>query len=487
MNIIILIFIIGCICCLSIISGISVYSFSVKTTVLTEVTDPNIIDPAPIPESTSDTTVDNNIQNEIKLDLPIDGEWTNWIKQGECDQTCGNGNIKYIRTCANPAPSNGGEPCEGVSEKVEPCNNGECPVIVDGKWSEWTDWSQCTVSCGGGTSQRSRTCKPAENGGIDCVGDSVETRDCNTQVCPKDGTWSDWSPWSQCSRPCGGGSQSRTRTCLYRAGTGSDCVGDNIEYQNCNTGKCSADGGWTEWTNWSKCNAKCGMSDIVSRTRTCTNPPPSNGGADCVGIASEIKLCQGPPCPIDGGWSTYFSAWILPPGGCGGNKIRTKLCNNPTPQYGGADCDRTLPGITEVEYVECIPVHPLTGIWKDSNPSSHDAVRSSKLATSGQPVIWKIYAESSEVVYFGAEIYYYDQTGTKIMITSLGIKDGIVTDDTTGMIFGTRYGDGEKYPYNAYFQGKWYYTLSKTADGTPMLKFIDKNGGEFNLTYVGPI
>ena len=73
------------------------------------------------------------------------------------------------------------------------------------------------------------------------------------------------------------------------------------------------------------------------------------------------------------------------------------------------------------------------------------------------------------------------------MITSLGIKDGIVTDDTTGMIFGTRYGDGEKYPYNAYFQGKWYYTLSKTADGTPMLKFIDKNGGEFNLTYVGPI
>ena len=57
---------------------------------------------------------------------------------------------------------------------------------MNGNWGPWTGFSICTKSCGGGTQQRSRVCdSPAEAfGGIPCLGDPVENRECNTQNCP---------------------------------------------------------------------------------------------------------------------------------------------------------------------------------------------------------------------------------------------------------------------------------------------------------------
>ena len=59
-------------------------------------------------------------------------------------------------------------------------------VLVDGVWSLWSDWDTCTVTCGGGTQNRMRTCdNPAPaNGGANCVGDSTEPSNCNTDGCP---------------------------------------------------------------------------------------------------------------------------------------------------------------------------------------------------------------------------------------------------------------------------------------------------------------
>ena len=56
---------------------------------------------------------------------------------------------------------------------------------VDGGWSDNDDWSECSVSCGGGLQSRVRSCnnpKPA-NGGADCKGDAKEERPCNTNPC----------------------------------------------------------------------------------------------------------------------------------------------------------------------------------------------------------------------------------------------------------------------------------------------------------------
>ena len=61
-------------------------------------------------------------------------------------------------------------------------------ISVNGGWSDFEDWSGCSADCGGGTQTRTRTCtKPAPaHGGADCEGDSSETRNCNTHSCPSE-------------------------------------------------------------------------------------------------------------------------------------------------------------------------------------------------------------------------------------------------------------------------------------------------------------
>ena len=58
--------------------------------------------------------------------------------------------------------------------------------LVDGMWSEWSEFGECPVTCGGSTQERTRTCtEPAPaNGGADCVGDATESQECGTDPCP---------------------------------------------------------------------------------------------------------------------------------------------------------------------------------------------------------------------------------------------------------------------------------------------------------------
>jgi len=116
---------------------------------------------------------------------------------------------------------------------------------------------------------------------------------------PTDGGWSDFSDWSECSADCGGGSQSRSKTCSNPAPAngGADCDGDDSETQDCNTDPCPVDGGWTDFSDWSECSAACNGGS-QSRSRTCSNPAPANGGADCDGDDSETQDCNPDPCPV---------------------------------------------------------------------------------------------------------------------------------------------------------------------------------------------
>ena len=61
-------------------------------------------------------------------------------------------------------------------------------VIVDGGYSEWSEFTDCSVSCGGGIKTRSRTCtNPVPKYfGRNCsiLGLPVETLKCQTQPCP---------------------------------------------------------------------------------------------------------------------------------------------------------------------------------------------------------------------------------------------------------------------------------------------------------------
>ena len=60
-------------------------------------------------------------------------------------------------------------------------------VLVNGGFTEWTEWSICTVTCGSGTIERTRECsnpKPANNGS-DCFGLNLEVKECTMpEICP---------------------------------------------------------------------------------------------------------------------------------------------------------------------------------------------------------------------------------------------------------------------------------------------------------------
>ncbi|XP_058943143.2 probable endochitinase [Pocillopora verrucosa] len=78
------------------------------------------------------------------------------------------------------------------NEKLDQCDwpeNVQCSP-VDGGWSDWSVWGPCTVTCGGGTQARNRSCTnpPPSNGGKKCTGPDTETQQCQTMICPFDCT-----------------------------------------------------------------------------------------------------------------------------------------------------------------------------------------------------------------------------------------------------------------------------------------------------------
>jgi hypothetical protein len=82
---------------------------------------------------------------------------------------------------------------------------------------------------------------------------------------------------------CGGGTQTRTCTYPTPALGGAACTG--VDTQTCNTVACDAaiNG---DWSLWSSCNKLCGSG---TKSRTCTNPPPTNGGSSCSGINTRRR------------------------------------------------------------------------------------------------------------------------------------------------------------------------------------------------------
>ena len=68
-----------------------------------------------------------------------------------------------------------------------------------------------------------------------------------------------------------------------------------IQFSDHSKSNRSVDGGWSEYGNWSECSDDCG-GGIQIRTRTCDKPAPANGGADCVGGASQAQSCNSHTC-----------------------------------------------------------------------------------------------------------------------------------------------------------------------------------------------
>ncbi|XP_050679384.1 semaphorin-5B [Leptidea sinapis] len=232
-----------------------------------------------------------------------------------------------------------------------------CPTLktpVDGGWSSWSDWEECMQD---GTPRdsftddkpdmcmcRKRRCdnpRPA-NGGQTCKGAGISVANCTVH-----GGWSAWSSWSACSATCGIAVKSRRRSCTSpepRFG-GRVCVGQDVQDLFCaNLPPCpdpalaAVDGGWSSWSAWSTCtssSATCGANaGVRERRRTCNDPAPKYGGADCDGARSERQPCDLRPCDVRK--ATAWTPWVQTLGNSSDGSYTEKrfkfLCKAPTPE-----------------------------------------------------------------------------------------------------------------------------------------------------------
>nr|XP_054608122.1 hemicentin-1 isoform X2 [Nothobranchius furzeri] len=270
---------------------------------------------------------------------PVDGHWSEWSHWEECSQTCGQGNRTRIRTCSNPPAQHGGRSCEGKAVDVIMCSVRPCPVA--GHWGPWLPWSPCSESCGKGLQSRIRLCNnpPPTFDGLQCEGTDTQSQVCKETSCPVDGKWSSWMSWGSCSVSCGGGTRERTRLCASPAPQhrGRKCEGNDVHTDFCNSNPCPINGNWGPWNSWGSCSKTCNGGQM-RRYRTCDNPRPAHGGRMCAGADVHMQRCSTADCPVDGSWGSW-QPWGDCSASCGGGeRTRVRLCNSPSPVNGGRPC-----------------------------------------------------------------------------------------------------------------------------------------------------
>ncbi len=137
-------------------------------------------------------------------------------------------------------------------------------------WATWSSWGTCSVeaSCGTGTQERLRLCTKSANNGKDsqCPGSDRQTQNC-TIHCPIDGAWTEWSSATACSVTCGKGTTQRTRSCTNPAPRygGKTCSGYDTNTEACTQFQagCSASVCFDSYTTFNESYRREGVDSFI--------------------------------------------------------------------------------------------------------------------------------------------------------------------------------------------------------------------------------
>ncbi|XP_072038328.1 uncharacterized protein [Amphiura filiformis] len=224
----------------------------------------------------------------------------------------------------------------------------ECPV--DGNWSPWSVWGDCSVTCGQGSKVRSRTCSHPlpSNGGRDCDGQANKVTGCRkVRACANNGSDTEMTALARASEflhPYHEEDPELERACLW-----SHCSYQQVQdmvtpprladeywtHLNCykHLEGCPVDGGWSIWGPWSGCSSNCGEGKAY-RVRQCDNPRPRTWGRECEGSTLEEGPCFDNTCVNTVGvFLTPWSPWsectpTLPHSQCGeGVRASRRRCH----------------------------------------------------------------------------------------------------------------------------------------------------------------
>ncbi|XP_012289125.1 spondin-1 [Orussus abietinus] len=260
-----------------------------------------------------------------------------------------------------------------VAENTEQIPRPECQT------TEYTPWSQCSVTCGKGLRMRTRQYRiPQKAAMMNCNRQLISKEMCvaalpecpgeeesrglqidNDAVCET----TEWGPWSECSATCGIGIKMRTRRFRDRLSRKKCPHISLVEKEKCMEPPCAPGTEElpdpickvTDWSVWSPCSATCGKG-VKLRTRLLMVEPslqeecsgrvellqqrPCLEQADCtfdMATAKVVCMEEADPGPCRG----YFQRWAFDSrklmcvpfayGGCRGNRnnfLTTDECTN---------------------------------------------------------------------------------------------------------------------------------------------------------------
>ncbi|KAL5006387.1 hypothetical protein ScPMuIL_015193 [Solemya velum] len=284
-------------------------------------------------------TVNNEMACDIKEDCCSYGDWGTWT---DCSMECGGGTQMRSRALIS-----GGESCYDGKTETRMCNIVECPkpceyhgveygadelvpgysndpclhcfcqkdggsysiqcmpnpdCVVDGGWSDWSEWGDCSQSCGGGYKIAFRDCTSPEPkcGGDQCSGACSKTIPCNEDIpcCAV----TQWSCWSDCSVTCEEGTMTRHRHLINPM---ENCPDVELEQEKyCNYGECP-DCDLTVWQVWSECHSDtgCGMGHM-HRTMVIPDSCPPGVVAPMQTVECYVGDCDCPPGQVYTNYST---------------------------------------------------------------------------------------------------------------------------------------------------------------------------------------
>nr|XP_057930592.1 spondin-1b isoform X1 [Doryrhamphus excisus] len=252
------------------------------------------------------------VNEECSASSCVVTEWGEW---DACSVSCGMGMTRRERMVKMPPID--GSMCKSEVAEVDKCMMPECHTIPC-MLSPWSDWSECSVTCGRGLRTRQRMLKsdPAQ-----CNEELEQTEKCMLPECPIDCMVSEWSEWSECNKSCGKGHTIRTRMIKLEPQFGGNVCPETIQRKKCKIRKCrskpkddrgegkrrrrgkqgrdavleeQAGCGMQAWTGWTDCTKPCG-GGIQERFMLKKKRAKGAMSANCKD-RKEIRACNVNPC-----------------------------------------------------------------------------------------------------------------------------------------------------------------------------------------------
>jgi hypothetical protein len=169
------------------------------------------------------------------------GEWVAGDCSVPCDDELQGGVHSLVREVIT-APTTRGVACPSLTTQRK-CKQIPCPIECG--LSPWSAWGKCTKECGGGiqSGTRSLEVKP-KNGGSACDV-LTQSQPCNSGACDVDCVLGEWMPFKTCTKACNGGYEERRKRVISEKKGDGFCLPwnhkDRLERKPCNTQACTGD------------------------------------------------------------------------------------------------------------------------------------------------------------------------------------------------------------------------------------------------------